>query len=340
MEPVEFGDLYKEASQVQVGDDGTKLEDIEDIEDAYEYYNDINKLYPYGVVPYNFLCEQGLMTKDAEGKYRLNSDSAYCESTILVDHNSSENDVYLFLNYSDKSEECDFTSTWKLKYVLEGNDYNDLLYLGSEIDVRTQAFVEAMDEKYTPEIMAHSIIQESYANRAKSWFNVRASECFVIVDSIDRETGDVTLRVLSKYKTYAREDVYSFNLKKCERWESKIQAGFTEQDLLNANFTEFLTELGVGYMFPAYETDVMGYDPIHGVDTTEFATGESINTITLLGKCENVAEYQVMEAPIAGDKAWSNGGNLTKSKDASSKYEKEREKYLGYYPSPEYTIGK
>ena len=115
LEPVEFGDLYKEASQVQVGDDGTKLEDIEDIEDAYEHYNDINKLYPYGVVPYNFLCEQGLMTKDAEGKYRLNSDSAYCESTILVDHNSSENDVYLFLNYSDKSEECDFTSTWKLK---------------------------------------------------------------------------------------------------------------------------------------------------------------------------------------------------------------------------------
>lgn len=326
------GDLYNEACSVEVVE-GVCLADIVSYENSNTYFNRIDQLYPYGAVPYNFLQEQGLLSKDADGTRYLNEENTICSSNIMVDENSNENDVYIFLNYTHWSEnpKDDYTCTWKLKYILKDNDYQNLLFLGSHEygDIRMSAFIDLMDKKYSPEIEA-KYIQNGYLNSdIKRWAFTNDNNPNGYIEDYNPETGNIKVRFLSQYNNYAKEVIYYSNVKKGEHWDKILnREGYTEEELLKNAFTKFETPLGIGY-YLEIKTDVINNEFLHVVK----GPTESIKSITC-EPYEEVAEYKLLKVPQYLDMFISQGdGNYTKSlEELNNRYLEEKEMYAVIYP--------
>ena len=326
------GDLYNEACSVEVVE-GVCLADIVSSEDSYNYLNRINQLYPYGAVPYNFLKEQGLLSEKADGTRYLNEESSYLgQYSIMVDENSDENDVYIFLDYKHQGKEPEdkYTCTWKLKYILEDNDYQNLLFLGSNEygDVRMSAFIDLMDKKYSPKIEA-KYIQNSYLNSdAKDWALTAGNKSSGYIEDYNPETGDIKVRFLSQYHNYAKELIYYSNVKKGGFWNVVLnREGYTEEELLKTTFTNFETPLGQGY-FMSIKTGVISLGSLHYVD----GPLDAISSITC-EPYEEVAEYKLLNLPYGNTPISQGDGNYTKSlEELNNRYLEEKEKYAIVYP--------
>lgn len=202
------------------------------------YYAGVTENPIHLPIPVQFLTEQGILSCDSNGQYHLLGNQpkhAYhpLKSQVFIDKTTEENDVYVLVQYLSDSiygENADdaYTVTWKLKYLLDDDDYQSLLKLENEF--RQRYFIQEMDKIYQPEIMSKSVALYSMLYQGSPFVGDKLKNDgefpYVYIEDINYDTQVITYAAKID-KGYC---VYDLNIRNSKIWHTSIDRfGITEQ---------------------------------------------------------------------------------------------------------------
>ncbi len=201
----------------------------------YPGFQDDLKNYP---LPIRFLQEQGIVYFDDYGRLQVqgNQPNDFYEPLSVyayIDNTTSDNDVYLLMQYQsgriiqNTTSDDVYLATWKLKYTLDDDDYETFLELKD--DFRQRYFIQEMDNMYQPEIVAktiaiHNCVQMGSNVRTKKW----PDNIFphIYIDNIDYENYIITFGA----KSTDGYRYYDVSLYESHPWNTVVEKfGITEQ---------------------------------------------------------------------------------------------------------------
>lgn len=187
-------------------------------------------------IPVQLFQEVGLVEYDQNGTLKM-KDGKYrgFSSVLMIDEDSKENDVYLIANYrdkylkSDRDEEAHVT-TWKLKYVLDDDDYQALLRLNG--DFRMGHFIQHMDVIYEPEIISQTTSTQQFIGLGYPYDGIKKDDCRfpnVYIHDLDYDNKIITYAI----KTNTGYKFYDIDLYKSGAIESVMEGyNVTREEVL------------------------------------------------------------------------------------------------------------
>ena len=145
-------------------------------------------------LPIQFLEDEGLLYRNHSNRLCINDKQpspvySPLETHVYIDNNTTENDVYVLLNYKSGiidsgADEDVFVTTWKLKYTLDDDDYQTLLKLNG--DYRQRFFIQEMDLIYEPQVISKATTTQQIVNMGSPVKNKKQNIFpYVYVDGYD-----------------------------------------------------------------------------------------------------------------------------------------------------------